>query len=41
MDAVTGSYTIMVRVEARGVLPQHRHLDNAAIYIIKVNGAHP
>ncbi|OJJ48591.1 hypothetical protein ASPZODRAFT_150787 [Penicilliopsis zonata CBS 506.65] len=41
MDAETGSYTIMVRAEPGGVLPRHRHLANAAIYIIKGNGAHP
>ncbi|KAH8433849.1 2,4'-dihydroxyacetophenone dioxygenase family protein [Aspergillus melleus] len=37
----TESYTVIVRAEPGGVLPRHRHLDNAEIYILKGNGAHP
>ncbi|PLB44944.1 hypothetical protein P170DRAFT_450007 [Aspergillus steynii IBT 23096] len=37
----TESYTVIVRAEPGGVLPRHRHLDNAEIFILKGNGAHP
>ncbi|KAK6819078.1 hypothetical protein RU639_008115 [Aspergillus parasiticus] len=37
----TGEYSIMVRAEKGGVLPQHRHLDSAEIYVTKGSGAHP
>ncbi|KAL4966061.1 RmlC-like cupin domain-containing protein [Aspergillus stella-maris] len=37
----TGEYTIMVRSEAGGVLPRHRHVEGSEIYILKGTGAHP
>ncbi|PIG80334.1 hypothetical protein AARAC_004802 [Aspergillus arachidicola] len=37
----TGEYSIMVRAEKGGVLPRHRHLDSAEIYVMKGSGAHP
>ncbi|KAH7178843.1 RmlC-like cupin domain-containing protein [Fusarium sp. MPI-SDFR-AT-0072] len=37
----TGSYTVMIRAEPGGVLPRHRHVKSAEIYILKGNGDHP
>ncbi|KAL6353680.1 hypothetical protein LRP88_12993 [Fusarium phalaenopsidis] len=37
----TGAYTVIVRAEQGGVLPRHRHLEMAQIYIIKGAGDHP
>ncbi|BCR88871.1 uncharacterized protein ACHE_50069S [Aspergillus chevalieri] len=37
----TGEYSIMVHAEPGGILPRHRHLENAEIYILKGSGAHP
>lgn len=31
----------MVHAEPGGILPRHRHLENAEIYILKGSGAHP
>ncbi|WHZ09985.1 MAG: hypothetical protein OJF60_000424 [Burkholderiaceae bacterium] len=36
----TGGYTVMLRAEPGGVLPRHRHLGEAEIYIIKGSGTH-
>ncbi|BCS19923.1 uncharacterized protein APUU_20355S [Aspergillus puulaauensis] len=37
----TGEYTIMVRAEPGGMLPRHRHVESAEIYVLKGSGAHP
>ncbi|KAJ5341707.1 hypothetical protein N7541_010831 [Penicillium brevicompactum] len=37
----TGEYSIMVRAQPGGLLPPHRHVDSAEIYVLKGNGAHP
>ncbi|KAF5698321.1 cupin conserved barrel [Fusarium globosum] len=37
----TGSYTVMIRAEPGGVLPHHRHVKSAEIYILKGKGDHP
>ncbi|KAL4946404.1 hypothetical protein BDV06DRAFT_182503 [Aspergillus oleicola] len=37
----TGEYTIIVRSEAGGLLPRHRHVQGSEIYILKGSGAHP
>ena len=34
-------YTVMIRAEPGGVLPRHRHLDEAEIYIVRGSGTHP
>ncbi|KAF9768549.1 hypothetical protein IL306_014148 [Fusarium sp. DS 682] len=36
-----GSYTVMIRAEPGGVLPRHRHVKSAEIYILKGSGDHP
>lgn len=41
MDPKVGSYAVMLRAEAGGVLPRHRHLGEAEIYMIKGSGNHP
>lgn len=37
----TGEYTIMVRSEPGGLLPRHRHVESAEIFVLKGSGAHP
>lgn len=37
----TGEYTIMVHAEPGGLLPRHRHVESAEIYVLKGSGAHP
>lgn len=37
----TGEYTIMVRAAPGGLLPRHRHVESAEIYVLKGSGAHP
>ncbi|KAL4898882.1 hypothetical protein BDW74DRAFT_189888 [Aspergillus multicolor] len=37
----TGEYTIMARAEPGGLLPRHRHVESADIYVLKGSGAHP
>ncbi|KAF3801511.1 hypothetical protein GCG54_00014726 [Colletotrichum gloeosporioides] len=37
----TGSYTVIVRAEKGGVLPRHRHIESAEIYVIRGDGNHP
>lgn len=37
----TGAYTVIVRAERRGVLPRHRHIESAEIYVIRGDGKHP
>lgn len=41
LDAKEGSYTVMIRAEAGGVLPRHRHIGEAEIYMLEGSGAHP
>ncbi len=36
----TGAFSVMIRAEAGGVLPRHKHLDSAEIYIFKGAGEH-
>ncbi len=36
----TGAFSVMIRAEAGGVLPRHKHLDSAEIYIFKGSGEH-
>jgi 2,4'-dihydroxyacetophenone dioxygenase len=37
----TGHFTVIIRAESGGVLPRHRHLAPAEIYILSGNGTHP
>lgn len=37
----TGAYTVIVRAERGGVLPRHRHIESAEIYVIRGDGKHP
>lgn len=37
----TGAYTVIVRAENGGVLPRHRHIESAEIYVIRGDGEHP
>lgn len=37
----TGGYSVMIRAEPGGVLPPHRHLADAEIYVIQGTGLHP
>lgn len=41
LDRESGVFTLMVRAEAGAVLPRHRHLDEAEIYVILGAGTHP
>ena len=36
----TGAYSIMIRAEPGGVLPRHKHLEAAEIFILKGKGEH-
>lgn len=37
----TGGYSVIIKADQGGVLPRHKHLANAEIYILKGNGVHP
>jgi anti-sigma factor ChrR (cupin superfamily) len=37
----TGVYTVIIRAEPGGVLPPHRHVEAAEIYVLKGTGDHP
>ncbi|TDZ53784.1 Lipase 1 [Colletotrichum trifolii] len=41
MTPETGAYTVIVRAEKGGVLPRHRHIESAEIYVIRGDGKHP
>ncbi|TDZ24618.1 Lipase 1 [Colletotrichum orbiculare MAFF 240422] len=41
MTPETGAYTVIVRAEKGGVLPRHRHIGSAEIYVIRGDGKHP
>lgn len=41
LDDSTGAHTVIIRAEAGGVLPRHRHVDSAEIFVIRGSGAHP
>ncbi len=36
----TGGFSVMIRAEPGGVLPRHKHLESAEIFIIKGEGEH-
>lgn len=40
VDRETGRFSVMIRAEAGGVLPPHKHLESAEIYIIRGQGTH-
>ncbi|GAH38963.1 unnamed protein product, partial [marine sediment metagenome] len=40
-DERTGHFTVMIRAEAGSVLPRHKHLGAAEIYILSGKGVHP
>ncbi|KAL0934392.1 cupin conserved barrel [Colletotrichum truncatum] len=37
----TGTYTVIIRAEKGGVLPRHRHIESAEIYVLRGDGNHP
>lgn len=37
----TGAYTVIIRAEKGGVLPRHRHIESAEIYVLRGDGDHP
>lgn len=37
----TGGFSVMIRAEPGGVLPRHRHVGEAEVYILKGQGNHP
>lgn len=37
----TGAYSVIVKADEGGVLPRHRHLASAEIFILKGSGMHP
>lgn len=41
LDPATGGFTVMLRAEPGGVLPPHRHIGEAEIYMLKGSGTHP
>lgn len=36
----TGAFSVMIRAEPGGVLPRHKHIESAEIFIIKGEGEH-
>ncbi|MCK9511052.1 MAG: cupin domain-containing protein [Pigmentiphaga sp.] len=36
----TGAFSVMIRAEPGGVLPRHKHLESAEIFILKGEGEH-
>ncbi|WP_136163810.1 cupin domain-containing protein [Sphingomonas flavalba] len=40
-DAETGRFSVIIRAEKDAVLPRHRHVERAEIYVIAGHGAHP
>lgn len=36
----TGAFSVMIRAEPGGILPRHKHLESAEIYILKGTGVH-
>lgn len=41
MDEKTGHFTVMIRAEAGSILPRHKHLGSAEIYVMNGAGLHP
>lgn len=41
MSPETGQFTVIIRADSGSVLPRHRHLAPAEIYILSGNGTHP
>lgn len=41
IDHATGAWTIMIDAKQGSVLPRHKHLSQAEIYIIQGGGHHP
>jgi quercetin dioxygenase-like cupin family protein len=37
----SGGYSVMIRASPGGVLPRHRHLADAEIYVLRGTGFHP
>ena len=37
----TGVHTVIIRAEPGGILPPHRHIESAEIYVLKGFGNHP
>lgn len=37
----TGGYSVIIRADRGGVLPRHKHLASAEIFILKGSGVHP
>lgn len=40
LNPETGEHSVMIRAEPGGVLPRHKHLDSAEIFILKGEGEH-
>lgn len=40
LEPDSGAFTVMIRAEPGGVLPRHRHLDSAEIFMLKGSGEH-
>lgn len=40
LNQETGEHSVMIRAEPGGVLPRHKHLDSAEIFILKGEGEH-
>lgn len=41
LDRDSGEFSVMIRAEAGGVLPRHKHLAGAEIFILEGEGRHP
>lgn len=41
LDRETGAFSVMIRAEPGGILPRHKHIESAEIYVIKGQGTHP
>lgn len=41
LEPESGAFSVMIRAEKGGVLPRHKHLEAAEIFILKGTGAHP
>ncbi len=41
LNEATGQFTVIIKAERGSVLPRHRHLGSAEIYILSGSGEHP
>jgi hypothetical protein len=41
IDPETGKFSVIIRATRDAVLPRHRHIESAEIYIIRGHGIHP